>query len=279
MAHIHRRGFLLALGALTGASLAPLGCGVDAGAAPTDVRVVDAWLPVIEADRSWAIVPHTRQVAELTRSGVAAWSVGDNDALRAPTDAARVGDRIWVTDRAQGRVVAVDDAGALAEVQGAETLQSPWGIVQLGDRVYVADPVAGRVHILDLDGRLVGHFGDPGGDAIGLRGPRGIATDGQYLYVAEGGRARVLVVDADGRQVATIGGGDDGLHVPRSVALDARGHLYVADAVGRQAAEYDRDGRLVRRWTPTLPGFTWVNVYGVSADPQGRIHLYAEGAA
>lgn len=278
MAHIQRRGFLLALGALTGATLVPLGCGVDAGAAPTGVRVVDAWLPVIEADRTWAIVPHARQVAALNRAGIAAWSVGDDDALRAPTDAARVGDAIWVTDRANRRVVAVDDVGAITEVQADDTLQSPWGIARIDDRVYVADPIAGRIHVLALDGRLVGHFGDPDGDTIGLRAPRGVATDGQHLYIAEGGRARVLVVDTAGQQVTSIGSADDGLHVPRSVALDAQGHLFVADAVGRHATEYDRAGRLVRQWTPNLPGAEWVNVFGVSADPQGRIHLYAEAA-
>lgn len=130
--------------------------------------------------------------------------------------------------------------------------------------LYVADRLDGVVRRIDAStsevstsaGILPTTFGSvgisaplPTGDGVaatesGLIGPNGLALDvAGNLYVAETGAHRIRRVDARTRLIETLAGdgipgerGDGGparaarLSSPMGLAIDTRGHLYVADA-------------------------------------------------
>ena len=115
---------------------------------------------------------------------------------------------------------------------------------------YVITTIAGTGDEGDEDGD--GDIGD-GGAAVEaqLDGPRGVAVDEDgRVYVADTGANRIRQIDLEG-MITTIAGGEDGgdeapmmarLSVPRGLAVDADGVLYVADTGNNQIHRLDDEG-------------------------------------
>ena len=115
---------------------------------------------------------------------------------------------------------------------------------------YVITTIAGTGDEGDEDED--GDIGD-GGAAVEaqLDGPRGVAVDEDgRVYVADTGANRIRQIDLEG-MITTIAGGEDGgdeapmmarLSVPRGLAVDADGVLYVADTGNNQIHRLDDEG-------------------------------------
>lgn len=98
-----------------------------------------------------------------------------------------------------------------------------------------------RVLVFSPEGELVRQFGEKGTGLGELNYPSGIAVDEQgrvYVTNMSGG---VDVFTSEGRHITRLGvpQGEQGVGLPRGLALDEEQHLFVVDITGQQVAVYD----------------------------------------
>lgn len=130
--------------------------------------------------------------------------------------------------------------------------------------VYIADYQNGRIRKVDGSGVITTVAGDGGtnyGGDGGLAGlalldtPLGVAIDSQGdLFIADTGNNRVRKVDASGTITTVAGTGQPGysgdggnalaaaLNGPASVAVDAKGDVYIADTKNQRVRKVDGNG-------------------------------------
>jgi uncharacterized protein (TIGR03437 family) len=149
--------------------------------------------------------------------------------------------------------------GVISTIAGdgtAATLSAPEGVaVDSSGNVYIADSANNRVRKVTAAGAIstIAGTGAPGSSGDGgpasnaaLNEPFGVTLDpsGNNLYVTEFSGDRVRKISLSSLTIATVAGdgiggytGDGGLAVnaelsgPKSVAVDAAGDLYIADAI------------------------------------------------
>ena len=222
--------------------------GVGA-AAPFDALQSSAsQLVDVSGGRTLAIETGSRSIRLFGPDGSESWTLGE-DVLHGPTHALEWDGRIAVLDRS-GRVILVADDGAVsASLPGGDPLLAPSGAAVLDDgRLAVSDLLTHRVVALGTDGSLEVLFEDTEGQGAVLNGPAGIALgrDGD-LHIVSSGNARIEVVRQTGQWVRSYGGLDDGLRVPRGIAMDDNGRALVADPVAGAVFAFEA-GTLVERF-------------------------------
>lgn len=128
-------------------------------------------------------------------------------------------------------------------------------VVDAKGNLYIADTSNNIVRIVTTDGKIntfAGNFGagtgftGDGGPATSARlnNPEGLALDSAgNLYIADGNNNRIRVVNASTKNINTVAGsstiggysGDGGqatkakLNIPKGVAVDSVGNIYIAD--------------------------------------------------
>ena len=174
---------------------------------------------------------------------------------------------LYIADSGNYSVRKVDTAGVIATVAGTgesgsapdggsaiqTPLRSPSGVAADGaGNLYIADENDYRVRKVDAAGVITtvagtgerGYAGDGGAaTAAQLDSPASVAADeAGNLYIADTYNQRIRRVDAEGVITTVAGtgergyGGDGGaavqaqLSLPRGVAADAAGNLYIADS-------------------------------------------------
>ncbi len=168
----------------------------------------------------------------------------------APVGVAWVGDGLFVTDAGRGDVIELDAGGRFRRRFGSDVLRRPVGITYVARReqLYVVDGGSHRLAVFDLDGRAVRTIGQPGSEPGSFNYPTHICCSGDKLLVADSGNFRVQLLDLEGRCVRTIGQKGDGagdFALPKGVAFDSNGYIYVTDARFENVQLFDRDGRLL----------------------------------
>lgn len=196
--------------------------------------------------------------------------------LNSPVSVAVAGSDLFVADRANGRVRRIDSAGTITSAAGPPDLASPTAVAAGSGGVLVVDEDVSRLMVLPpgggvsiLAGSGIAGFGGDGGPpaAAMFAGPVGVAELNGTAYVADAGNSRVRAVAATVSTVAGNGPGASGngalardaqLALPRSVAVDAAGSVYVADAAASQ----------VRRISPAgvISAFAGTGVPGDGGD-------------
>jgi sugar lactone lactonase YvrE len=192
------------------------------------------------------------------------------------------------------------------------TLNGPYGLaVDSHDNLYISDGENHRVRKVDTQGIITtfagtgtaGFSGDGGPATSGmLNHPDGLAVDSSdNLYIADSSNNRIRkvapngtittvagsgVVDADGNSGFTGDGGPATLAqlaIPRGVAVDKAGNLYIADNVNARVRKVDPGGIIQ---TVAGNGFSVFNgdalsaletslndLTGVAVDGKGKLYL------
>lgn len=167
-----------------------------------------------------------------------------------PRAAAILGDRIYLVDFT-ARVQAYDLDGQFLNVGWTTPdfrIGRPSGLSADTDgNIIVSDSHYNCVRIYSPDGvelrQLSGAFGYVS-DCVR-------AADGGFFVSEFGAADRISKLDADGQFVRAFGklgtGPGEFSHI-RALAVDAAGHLYVADAGNHRVQVFDGDGQFLRTW-------------------------------
>ena len=205
-----------------------------------------------------------------------AWVSGtDNDHFRGPESVAfDAAGNVYVSDTNNHRVQVFDPAGNWLQTYGitnqpgtaAEYLNTPRHIsVDDTNLLYIADSANHRVQIYDVTDPLtitlaatLGISGAAGSDNGHFSTPTGIFVDDSRIYITDLGNSRLQVFDRATRiYLATLqnpGSGEGQFLYPTDVAVDAAGHIYLADQGNSRVTQYDA-------------GFQYMRTYGVTGVP------------
>jgi len=145
-------------------------------------------------------------------------------------------------------------------------------------RLLVVDRGNSRVQILEGDtGRYLGAFGSVGTGPGQFRLARHIATAGDRIYVVDQLNHRVNVFDVNGQPILAIGSfgtGDAGLNVPRGVAVDRNGAVYVSDSTNHAIKRFAAGGAFEAR----VDGGNVAHPHALAFDRDGNLWV-ADGTA
>lgn len=215
-------------------------------------------------------------------------------ALDGPSGLAVSGEgTVYVADRSNGRVRRIDDDGTIETVAGSRDrlhtgdggpaaeayLAQPGGVaVDSEGCVYVSDTPSERVRKIDASGVITrfagtgdhGFAGDGGPAAESqMHWPEEVVADSAgNVYIADTWNCRVRRVDPSGRIVTVAGTGKHGysgdggpaaeasLNVPKGLALNPKGNLYVADSKNNRIRMIDASGTITTIAGTGRSGFT-----------------------
>ncbi|MCH7632502.1 MAG: 6-bladed beta-propeller, partial [Planctomycetes bacterium] len=104
---------------------------------------------------------------------------------------------------------------------------------------------------------------------------------GDKLLVSDSGNFRVQLLDLEGRPIRTIGQKGDGagdFSLPKGVAFDSEGHIYVVDAQFENVQVFDSAGQLLMAFgrEGTDLGAFWLPS-GLTIDDEDRIWVADAG--
>jgi PKD repeat protein/uncharacterized protein YjiK len=246
------------------------------------------------------------RVLKLNASGIAQWTAGiagvdgdDNDHFgnwwNGPDSlAVDSNGNVYVADTGNNRIQIYDSGGHYVATWGTygsgdDQFNDLDGVaVDSNGNIYVADSGNHRVQVYDGDRQYVatlGVTGVSGTDDSHFNRPYGVAVDNSgNVYVADGENNRVqkcVVVGSGGTCVpfvGTVGEWDDGFDhfgVPRDVAVDDQGRVYVADIYNQRVQVFDSDGSYL-----TTIGGQWGSSSGqmrqaaaVDVDSAGNVYI------
>jgi len=239
-----------------------------------------------------------------------------NDPLGVAVDAAG---NLYIADETNSRIRRVDVSGVITTIagtgvagfsgDGAEatkaTINFPRAVaVDAGGNVYIADTRSLRVRRIGTDGVITtiagngqrGFAGD-GGPATQafMKAPHGVGFDAAgNLLVVDYGNNEIRRVDAKGIITRIVGstiqpssgGGaatDAQLSNPRSVAVDAKGNLYISDYGNNCVWKVNSQGIITPLAGTRVPGFSGdggpaaaaqLNApHGITADAAGNVYI------
>jgi peptidylamidoglycolate lyase len=163
------------------------------------------------------------------------------------------------------------ETGAIEAELGRGLFIVPHGLrVDRDDHLWVTDVGTHQLHELDHDGVILRSFGEAGvagADETHFNQPTdvAVAADGT-LFVADGyGNSRVVVLAKDGsflRSWGSFGSAPGAFDTPHSIALDARGRVYIADRGNARIQRFEPDGALIGVWQSSALGRPWALSFG-----------------
>lgn len=186
--------------------------------------------------------------------------------------------QLFIADAAE-RVVWRWTAGAGLSVFAHDVAERPAGLAFSTDlkRLFVADALTGRVVVLDVNGVMLGPLGDGGPES-----QRPMTATHLAYHPAAG----LLVTDSLGGtvwrldpvtgsvrgRIGSPGDGPGNLALPKGVAVNDAGHVFVVDARFENVQIFDGDGRVLMAFGQEGggPGEFWLPA-GIWVDSRGRI--------
>lgn len=167
--------------------------------------------------------------------------------VSSPVDFAIMSDgKLAVVDVAGSRVVIVDPERpkaapvAFASDEGTNTIANPTAIARVGSVVYVADSSDHSVREYTTKGTFRRRLEF---DAPGLTFVGGLIATQDNVYVSDSNANRVVIVDrATGKQAGTM---STQLELPRGLAVDEQGAVWVAETFGARITRFDPTGQVV----------------------------------
>jgi DNA-binding beta-propeller fold protein YncE len=158
---------------------------------------------------------------------------------------------LYVADTKRGKVIILGTSGTFEGVVG-DSLGGPGDVIVTEDRVWVTDLGAHRVRVYDkATRRHLFAFPDTGltmHDPGGLARPLHLAVWNDEVFVSDQFAGKVEVYSTEGHHLRTIGTKGVGFgqfDIPRGVAVDREGLVYVADFRWGHVQVFNRDGRVL----------------------------------
>lgn len=217
---------------------------VSAGRIAALVGAFPAEEATLSSPRSVTVVDDRVYVTEPDASRIAVFGL-DGRAVRTlelsargtvyPVDCARVGDSLFVVDAAGERVLAVPERGGETR-RIAEELKQPTAVLADGGDVLIADAGTGLWRF-DPASRTLSQEWDSRGVTLFVSDM--VSTPDGTLLLTDAAGARVLTV-TDSKTPAKVFGAR--VSLPRGVAVDASGRVWVADVFGGTVFAFDSGG-------------------------------------
>lgn len=143
--------------------------------------------------------------------------------------------------------------------------------------LFVVDVAAHDIKVLSLDGRILRIIGRRGRGMGEFNYPCDIADDGTLIWIADTGNQRVQGLTHAGEPVITFGTAGDApgkMAMPKGIATDGEGNVYVVDARFENLQIFDRTGNLllVVGEEGISPGQFWLPS-GIFIDSNERIWI------
>ena len=162
----------------------------------------------------------------------------------------------------------------------------PRGIaIHDGGDIYVACWDDDRIHVFDQGGhekRTIGSYGSGDGQ---FSDPLGISIKGDVMYVADRGNDRIQKLTTGGKflqKFGQSGSGQGQFNGPRSVIVDQRDRMIVADSKNHRVVILDQNGSWLLTMNGNVSGAQgfkgFKDPWGLTLDPQGNIHVAAWGS-
>jgi DNA-binding beta-propeller fold protein YncE len=165
---------------------------------------------------------------------------------------------IFLFQRAAPMLAEYDAAGKYVRTLGEGLFTHPHGLrIDRDDNLWTTDDASHLVLKLSPDGHVLLVLGrkDVGAESDWLfNGPTDVAfgKNGE-IYVADGyGNSRVVKFDREGNFIKAWGkaGKAPGqFNLPHSIAVDAKGDVYVGDRENQRIQIFDADGTFLKQWT------------------------------
>ncbi|HEX6303313.1 MAG TPA: 6-bladed beta-propeller [Anaerolineales bacterium] len=264
-------------------------------AGPVDVAVDsdgDMWVADFNSHR---VAKFGSTGTYLTQLGIT-WESGSDDAhFDGPVGIAfDSAGNIYVSDRNNHRVQVFDSSGfysatiGVAGEAGADNdhFDIPLRIaIDDDDYLYVVDVGNQRVQIFDASHAYtatLGVAGVPGSDNDHLDSPRGVAVDGSFIYVADANNHRVQIFDRTTYTyqdtLGSWGSGQYEFNMPRDVAVDSSGNLFVADSLNYRVQKFNNSlAYALTIGTTGVPyvtdGYHYNTPRAVAVDASGNIAI------
>jgi hypothetical protein len=158
---------------------------------------------------------------------------------------------LYVADLGLGEVLVLDSAGTYQGSVGADSLVQPGDVFVTEDRIWISDYAVRGVRVFDRASRE--HlFSFPNGleprEPGGLARPANLYVWRDEVYVSDQLGAKVEVYSTEGHHLRTIGSRGVAFGqfaLPKGVAVDEEGRVYVVDARFENVQIFDREGQLL----------------------------------
>ncbi|WP_052755587.1 HYR domain-containing protein [Candidatus Nitrosotenuis cloacae] len=155
-------------------------------------------------------------------------------------------DFVYVVDTANARVQKFDSSGKFVSIIGSSgtgdgKFLTPLGIAVDSDgNIFVADSGNNRIQKFNSNGVFVVSYNAASG---GIKiSPDGIDVDSSgNIIVADAGGSRIVVLDKDGNTITSFGkagSGNSQFKLPKDVALDSDGDLFVVDSSNHRIQKF-----------------------------------------
>ena len=276
------------------AGVSATGCGGGSVDASNDLKFAD-----IRADQrslyydasgsaiEWS--PADNWVRSYDASNALQWTfdgVGTSvGALNAPSGVVALGERIYVSDFGNSRVIVLNRRGdflfkfgeAGEDREDFSFVHEP--VVGPDQLLYFCDALNNRVQVWNGNGQWLRSIGAFGTSGFGLNYTESLAFDAAGLmHVIDSGNGRVVVFGQDGQGVRTygsLGSGPGQMLNSEGIAIGPNGYVYVADRSQCLVHIYDNKGNFIKR----VPVFLANGDYGVPGEvcwlPNGMLHVTA----
>jgi tripartite motif-containing protein 71 len=189
------------------------------------------------------------------------------------------GSYVYVADSQNNRIERFGLDGSAARVlvrpgTAPGQVSGPRGLAASANALYVTDEGSARVQELDPRGKFIAQTGPLPAIPETFTNPFDVAVHGGFVYVADDNNGRIVKLTRRLQYVGTFSG--DGSYLlskfVRAVAVDAAGHVYVADASRDRIEVFDNHGLPLRSWgiPGTAPG-QFVAPLDVVSAPGGQL--------
>jgi DNA-binding beta-propeller fold protein YncE len=222
-------------------------------------------LAVSSGGNVWVADTGNSRIQELSSGGAfiaQAGSPSSGGQIVSPGGVAVSSGNIWATDVSLNRVVELNEKGEFLQQFGsagsaAGQFNSPRGIaVDSKGNVWVVDAGNHRVQEFNGKGEFIRQFGTAGTGAGQFLTPWsvGVSSTGN-VWVSDGafgtGSSRLQEFTEEGVFVKTVGkegSGNGELSVPKGLAVDSSGNVWVADTLNNRVQEFNSEGTFLQKF-------------------------------